>query len=140
MTEKVPHRRISASLERRSDTAGGCEIGQTMWLRYRLTTPSAIHWASVCWSVGKEASGQRENGPYNREIEFDEVLVSDRIEHIATLLKKKKQITFNDIFSFRPSVGEIIASFLAILEMTKGKQIKIMQYMNFGDIIILRNY
>ena len=76
-------------------------------------------------------------GIYRREIVFDEVLVSDRIDYINTLLLKKNQILFNELFFPDPSVGEIIASFLAILEMTKSKQITIMQYKVFGEIIIL---
>jgi segregation and condensation protein A len=75
---------------------------------------------------------------YQREIEFNEVLVSDRIDYINLLLMKKNQILFNEIFSSNPGVGEIIASFLAILEMTKGKLIVLMQYKVFGEIIILR--
>jgi segregation and condensation protein A len=76
-------------------------------------------------------------GAYTRQVEFNEVLVSDRIDYINSLLMKKNQILFSEIFSRDPSIGEIIASFLAILEMTKGKQITLMQYKVFGEIIIL---
>lgn len=74
---------------------------------------------------------------YTKTIEFNEILVSDRINFINSLLMKKNQILFNEIFSQYPSIGEIIASFLAILEMTKGKQITLMQYKVFGEIIII---
>ncbi len=77
------------------------------------------------------------DGVYTREIEFNEVLVSDRIEYISTMLAEKNQIFFNEVFSPNSSVGEIIASFLAILEMTKGKQVTLIQYSVFGEIIII---
>lgn len=75
-----------------------------------------------------------------REIIFDEILVSDRIEFITELLKENESIIFNEIFSKKPSKAEIIASFLAILEMSKTCMIKVQQHRVFGDIRILRNF
>ncbi len=72
------------------------------------------------------------------EIVFDEILVSDRISYITNLLKKKTQILFSEIFSQRPGIAEVIASFMAILEMSKSSMIKLMQNRVFGEIIILR--
>jgi len=74
------------------------------------------------------------------EIVFDEILVSDRIEHIADLLKEKEYILFAEIFTSRPNRAEIIASFLAILEMAKTKFAKILQHRVFGEIRIYRNF
>ena len=75
-----------------------------------------------------------------RDIVFDEILVSDKIEFITQLLKENESVIFNDIFSVKPSKSEIIASFLAILEMSKTCMIKIQQHRVFGDIRILRNF
>lgn len=75
-----------------------------------------------------------------REIIFDEILVSDRIEYITELLKENEAIIFNNIFPERPSKADIIATFLAILEMSKTRMIKIQQHRVFGDIRILRNF
>jgi len=74
------------------------------------------------------------------EIVFDEILVSDRIEYIAELLKEKDVILFEEIFSANPTKAEIIASFLAVLEMTKTFMIKVQQHRVFGDIRIIRNF
>lgn len=71
------------------------------------------------------------------EILFDEILVSDRIEHITSLLTYKEEIIFDDIFSVRPSRHEIVASFLAILEMSKARMLYLLQEKIF-DIITLR--
>ena len=74
------------------------------------------------------------------EIIFDEILVSDRIEYIANLLKEKEYILFMEIFTTRPNRPEIIASFLAILEMAKTRFAKILQHRVFGEIRIYRNF
>lgn len=74
------------------------------------------------------------------EIVFDEILVSDRIDLILDLLKDNDAIVFTNIFTTRPSRAEVVATFLAILEMTKTKVIKIVQHRCFGEIRITRNF
>lgn len=74
------------------------------------------------------------------DIIFDEILVSDRIEYITGLLKENEIIIFTEIFSVKPARPEIIATFLAILEMTKMKIIRVMQHSVFGEIRIVRNF
>jgi segregation and condensation protein A len=75
-----------------------------------------------------------------QEIIFDEILVSDKIEYITEMLKESEFIIFNQIFSKKASKGEIIASFLAVLEMSKTGIIRVQQHRIFGDIRILRNF
>jgi segregation and condensation protein A len=75
-----------------------------------------------------------------QEILFDEILVSDKIEYITEMLKENEFIIFNQIFSKIATKAEIIASFLAVLEMSKTGIIKIQQHRIFGDIRILRNF
>jgi len=74
------------------------------------------------------------------EIVFDEILVSDKIEFITELLKEQEFLIFEAIFSAKPTRAEIVASFLAVLEMTKTKMIKLVQHRSYGDIRIIRNY
>ncbi len=76
----------------------------------------------------------------SEEIVFDEILVSDKIEYITGLLKEKEMVLFSEIFSPHVNRAEIIASFLAILEMTKTAIIKIVQHKIFGDIRVVRNF
>jgi len=75
-----------------------------------------------------------------REIIFDEILVSDRIEYITEMLKENEFIIFQGLFSDKSSRAEIISTFLAILEMSKTEMIKVQQHRIFGDIRILRNF
>lgn len=76
----------------------------------------------------------------SREIIFDEILVSDRIEYITQLLKENEAILFVEIFPEIPTKAQVIATFLALLEMTKTSMIKVQQHRVFGDIRILRNF
>lgn len=75
-----------------------------------------------------------------KEIVFDEILVSDRIDFILDLLKDKEKIVFDELFKGNPSKHEIVASFLAILELTKMQKVKLLQHKVFGDINIFRNF
>lgn len=74
------------------------------------------------------------------EIIFDEILVSDRIEYITELLKEKDVILFTEIFSAKPTKAEVIATFLAMLEMSKTRMVRVQQHRVFGEIRILRNF
>ncbi len=76
----------------------------------------------------------------SREIVFDEILVSDKIDAILEMLKEREEINFIEIFSRRPSRAEVIASFLAILEMSKTGMIRLRQSVIFGDILLRRQF
>ncbi len=73
-----------------------------------------------------------------KEIVFDEVLVSDRIAYIEAVLSSRGSALFTDLFSDNPSRAVIIASFLAILELAKMRRIKILQHRLFGEIRIFQ--
>ncbi|MBN2403770.1 MAG: segregation/condensation protein A [Spirochaetes bacterium] len=73
-----------------------------------------------------------------KEIVFDEILVSDMIDLIASMLEKESNIFFSDLFSDNPRRLELIVTFMAILEMAKHGKIKLLQHKVFGDIKILR--
>lgn len=75
-----------------------------------------------------------------REIVFDEVLVSERMSHILSLLKDRESFIFTEMFSRIPTRAEVIASFLAVLEMTKAEMIKVLQHQAFGDIKVIRRF
>lgn len=74
------------------------------------------------------------------EIIFDEILVSDRIDYIIGLLKEKEIVVFSEIFSRVPVRAEVIASFLAVLEMTKTGMIRLDQHRVFGEIRVIRRF
>ncbi len=74
-----------------------------------------------------------------REIIFDEILVSDRIDYIKALISSKEVVHFPDIFTARPSRMEIVVTFMAILEMARTRIIRLLQHRTFGVIRIVRH-
>ena len=72
--------------------------------------------------------------PLNTKVTVNEISISSRRHDIKRLLKSKKRASFFELF---PVVTKeyIVATFLAILEMAKNKELVIKQENNFEDII-----
>lgn len=77
------------------------------------------------------------------EIDFIEVFtnhstinVFEEMERIKDILSRHEDITFKEISSAYEQVLDRIISFLSILELYKSEEIEIMQFENFGNIVI----
>lgn len=75
-------------------------------------------------------------GVIPKNIDYDEYKIEDKMEDIQRTLLKYKKFKFNDFFKNAKDKMEIIVIFLAMLELIKIKAISVIQYNNFGDIII----
>jgi len=77
---------------------------------------------------------KEDNKPLNTKVTVNEISISSRRHDIKKLLKKKGKVSFFELF---PVVSKeyIVATFLAILEMAKNKELVIRQENNFEDII-----
>lgn len=77
---------------------------------------------------------KKDNKPLKTKVTTNEISVSSRRLEIKSILKDKKKISFFKLF---PIVNKeyIVATFLAILEMAKNKELMITQKNNFDDII-----
>ncbi|MBE6157938.1 MAG: segregation/condensation protein A [Firmicutes bacterium] len=77
---------------------------------------------------------QRANKPLKTKVTVNEISVSSRRHDIKRILKEKKKISFFELF---PVVSKdyIVATFLAVLEMAKSKELIITQEKEFSDII-----
>ncbi len=65
--------------------------------------------------------------------------VNEEIERIKDILNKEKEITFKKLtIEFEKTIDKIIC-FLSILELYKGEIVEILQFENFGNIIIKKN-
>ncbi|NQU94967.1 MAG: segregation/condensation protein A [Candidatus Omnitrophica bacterium] len=69
----------------------------------------------------------------------DEYTVSDKIHDVLHILVEKQVVYFKELFKGVKSRGEIVAIFLAILELTKIKEIAITQDVHCGEIKIMRH-
>jgi segregation and condensation protein A len=74
-----------------------------------------------------------------KEIVFDEILVSDRIEYIKNMLANRDVVHFPDIFTAKPSRMEIVVTFMAILELARTRIIRLLQHKVFGTIRIVKH-
>ena len=79
---------------------------------------------------------QRKNDtkPLNTKVTVNEISVSSRRHDIKKLLKSKKRVSFFELFPVMTK-EYIVATFLAILEMARNKELVIKQENNFEDII-----
>ena len=77
---------------------------------------------------------QKANKPLKTKVTVNEISVSSRRHDIKRILKEKKKISFFELF---PVVSKdyIVATFLAVLEMAKSKELIITQEKEFSDII-----
>ena len=69
----------------------------------------------------------------------DEYTVSDKIHDILHMLVEQKVAHFGDFFSKAKTRGEAVATFLALLELVKLREIVVKQTDPFGKIEVVRN-
>lgn len=73
------------------------------------------------------------------EIIKDEFTVEEKIHYLLHLLLSEPLISLAELFSKAKNRFEIIATFLAILELIRLKEITIVQKETFGQINVMRN-
>jgi len=73
-----------------------------------------------------------------REIYEDRFTVSDKIEYVLERLDAEKRVSFSSLFRETSTRGEIVVTFLAVLELIRLKQIQAEQPEVFGEIQIIR--
>jgi segregation and condensation protein A len=66
----------------------------------------------------------------------DTISVKSRILEIADILEQKGSVTFEELFEKQAAKGQIIVTFLAVLEMVRTQVIRIMQHVKSGVIRI----
>ncbi|MEC8333000.1 MAG: segregation/condensation protein A [Verrucomicrobiota bacterium] len=68
------------------------------------------------------------------QIHAEQVTVSDRMEFILIYIRSKRSFLFSDLFESTTTISTIVATFLAVLELTRLNEISIQQDRSFGDI------
>ncbi len=70
------------------------------------------------------------------EIVGEHFTVADKIEYIMTMMRANSKISFFSLFSEKSSRGEIVCTFLALLELIRLRQVRAIQNEAFGEIFI----
>ena len=78
---------------------------------------------------------QKFTKPLNTSVTKKELSVTKRISYIRDRLREKKEMNFFDLFEDY-SKEYVIVTFLSILDMSKNKEIEIVQKNNFDNILI----
>ena len=70
---------------------------------------------------------------------FEEVVsIEEKMTEIQSMIMERKRIVFTELFSETWSRNELIATFLALLELIRSKFIRVNQSDQFGEISIER--
>ncbi|OGW85440.1 MAG: hypothetical protein A3C35_01075 [Omnitrophica bacterium RIFCSPHIGHO2_02_FULL_46_11] len=68
---------------------------------------------------------------------FEEVIsIEQKIEELKRLLSERGTVRFYELFSQRVTKNEVIATFLALLEVIRSKFAQVAQEKHFGEILI----
>ena len=73
-----------------------------------------------------------------REIFEENYTVSDKIEAILRITSTQPKVSFFSLFAEAASRTEIVVTFLALLELIRLKQLRVVQESPFSDIEIVR--
>lgn len=68
------------------------------------------------------------------EINAEQVTVADRMEYVLLRIKQEKSFLFSQLFESTTTITNIVATFLAVLELTRLNEIQIHQDKAFADI------
>ncbi|MGZ0654523.1 segregation and condensation protein A [Coraliomargarita sp. W4R53] len=72
------------------------------------------------------------------QINAEQVTVSDRMEVVLLRIKHEPYFLFSDLFDSTTTITTIVATFLAVLELTRLNKISLQQDHAFGDIRCMR--
>ena len=87
----------------------------------------------VLFKVERKAAPVRE-----AQIKLDRFTVADKIKEVRVLLNYCDTVRFSELFQDDFTRGEVINTFLALLELLKHQEIRVMQEHTFDDIIMIR--
>jgi segregation and condensation protein A len=73
-----------------------------------------------------------------REIEADRFTVSEKIEYVLKILPENESLKFEELFAGQTTRGELVATFLALLELVRLRHVQVEQDGAFGDILLRR--
>lgn len=73
------------------------------------------------------------------EIIKDEFTVEEKVDLLRGIVRQKGRLSFAELFGAAGSKSEVVATFLALLELIRQKEIQVMQSQLFGEIVILKS-
>ena len=69
------------------------------------------------------------------EIHAEQVTVADQMEYLLERIKTQKSFIFSELFAEKITLRRLVATFLAVLELTRLKKLRVEQNEAFTDIV-----
>ncbi len=69
------------------------------------------------------------------EIQDEQVTVADQMESLLTRIQTEKSFIFSDLFPGKVTLRLLVATFLAVLELTRLRKLSLQQNESFSDIV-----
>jgi len=69
------------------------------------------------------------------EIHAEQVTVADRMEYVLEYITTRKSFVFTELFAEKITLRGLVATFLAVLELTRLKKLRVQQTEAFADIL-----
>lgn len=78
------------------------------------------------------------NKAADREIEPDRFTVSEKIDYVLKVLPESEPLRFEELFAGQLTRSEVVATFLALLELVRLRHVSVVQEETFGEILLRR--
>jgi segregation and condensation protein A len=69
------------------------------------------------------------------EIQDEQVTVADQMEYLLNRIQTEKSFIFSDLFPGKVTLRLLVATFLAVLELTRLRKLSLQQNESFSDIV-----
>lgn len=87
------------------------------------------------WNTFNQVLRRLSERIHTGEINAEQVTVSDRMEYVLAQAKHQSRFHFSNLFESTTTISTIVATFLAVLELTRLGKIRIQQDRAFADIL-----
>ena len=71
------------------------------------------------------------------EIHAEQVTVADQMEYVLEQIKTRKSFVFSELFATKITLRRLVATFLAVLELTRLAKLRLQQNEAFTDILCI---
>lgn len=99
-----------------------------------ITVENLMHAFQKVIKLHEKRYNKRSEIPKN--IDYDQFRIEDKMDEIYEIVCTEKSVEFEYFFDKASCKMEIIVIFLALLELIKLRRVRILQYKNFGGILI----
>lgn len=135
LLEYKQFKQISSLLEEMAESRGKYFFRQKQEFSSDLPLPEGLSIDDLLLAFAAVWESQLKE-PVQTFVSREEVTMQDKMQDIIYLLRSSSRLTFGETLIRSGGKSEIVAAFLALLELIRLKRIMINQERNFGEIYI----